>query len=51
MYSLNYSAKDGWTLWGDSNLGPIIMMNGTFKDCWNIRMSKELRKKGVYKPL
>lgn len=50
MYSLNWSAKDGWTLWVDSNLGPIILMNGTFKDCWNIRMSKELRKKGVYKP-
>lgn len=50
MYSLNYSAKDGWTLWADSNLGPIILMNGTFKDCWNILMSKELRKKGVYKP-
>lgn len=31
MYSLNYSTKDGWTLWVDSNLGPIILMNGTFK--------------------
>lgn len=50
MYSLNYSTKDGGTLWVDSNLGPIIMMRGCFKDCWNMRATIALRKKGVYKP-
>lgn len=50
MYTLNYSAKDGWTLWADSNLAPIILMNGTFTDCWNMRVNIALREKGVYKP-
>lgn len=50
MYNLNYSAKDGWTLWADTNLGPILIKQGTFSHCWNTRMMYELRKKGVYKP-
>lgn len=50
MYSLNYSAKDGWTLWTDTNLGPVLIKQGSFKECWNMRTSLELRKKGVYNP-
>lgn len=50
MYSLNYSTKDGWTLWADSNLGFILIEQGSFRRCWNIRILKELRRKGVYKP-
>lgn len=50
MYSLNYSAKDGWTLWVDSNLGPILIKQGSFRNCWNLRAIMALRKKGVYMP-
>ena len=50
MYSLNYSAKDSWTLWVDTNIGPILIKQGSFKHCWSMRAMLELRKKGVYKP-
>lgn len=50
MYSLNYNSKDGWTLWADTILGPILINQGSFRHCWNMRMSHELRKKGVYIP-
>ena len=50
MYSLNWSAKDGWTLWADTNLGPVLMKQGSFKYCWNFVKLMELRKKGVYMP-
>lgn len=50
MYSLNYSAKYGWSLWADSNLGPILIKQGSFKYCWNMRTFLALKKKGVYKP-
>lgn len=50
MYSLNYTAKDGWTLWMDTNLGYIIVKQGSFKHCWNFVKLRELRKKGVYIP-
>ena len=50
MYSLNYSAKDGWTLWVDTNLGPVLIDKGWFRHCWITRELLELRKKGVYKP-
>lgn len=51
MYSLNYNAKDGWTLWADTNLGPLLVNQGSFRHCWNFRTMMELRKNGVYKPL
>ena len=50
MYSLNYSAKHGWTLWADTNLGPIIIKQGSFRHCWDARVMHELRRKGVYMP-
>ena len=50
MYSLNYSSKYGWTLWADTNLGPLLINQGSFGHCWNMRTMLELRKKGVYKP-
>lgn len=50
MYSLNFSAKYGWTLWVDTNLAPVLITRGHFKHCWNVRLMIELRKKGVYKP-
>lgn len=50
MYSLNYSAKNGWTLWADANLGYILIKQGEFRHCWNMRAILALRKKGVYKP-
>lgn len=50
MYSLNYSAKNGWTLWADTNLGPLLVNQGSFSNCWNFRTMMELRRKGVYKP-
>ena len=50
MYSLNYNVKDGWTLWADTNLGPLLITQGEFGYCWNIRTMLELRRKGVYKP-
>lgn len=37
MYSLNYSAKDGWTLWADTNLGHLLVNQGSFRHCWNFR--------------
>lgn len=51
MYSLNYSAKDVWTLWVDTKLGPVLIAKGMFRDCWIARELLELRKKGVYKAL
>lgn len=50
MYSLNFSAKNGWTLWVNTNLAPVLITRGSFKHCWNVRLMIELRKKGVYKP-
>lgn len=50
MYSFNYSAKDGWTLWVDTKLGPVLIDKGTFRRCWITRKLLELRKKGVYEP-
>ena len=50
MYSLNYNAKDGWTLWADTNLGPLLINQGEFRYCWNMRTMLELRRNGVYKP-
>lgn len=49
MYSLNYSAKSGWTLCVDTNLGPIIIKQGTFRNCWNMRVILVFKKNGVYK--
>lgn len=49
MYSLNYSAKYGWTLWVDTNRGQLLINHGSFRHCWNIRMMMELRRKGIYK--
>lgn len=50
MYSLNYHAKNGWTLWVDTNLGPVLIKQGSFRHCWNMRAILAIRKKGVYKP-
>ena len=50
MYSLNYNAKDGWMLWADTNLGPLLVNQGSFRHCWNMRTMLELRRNGVYKP-
>lgn len=47
MYSLTYSAKYGWSLWVDSNIGPMLIKQGSFKYCWNMRTFLALRKKGV----
>lgn len=37
-----------WSLWVDTDLGPVPVKVGTFKECWQERMKRYTRKIGVY---
>lgn len=37
-----------WSLWVETELGPIPVKVGTFKECWQERMRLYNREKGVY---
>lgn len=37
-----------WELWVDTDLGAIPVKVGTFKECWQERMKRYNRKRGVY---
>lgn len=37
-----------WALWVDTDLGVIPVKVGTFKECWQERMKRYNRERGVY---
>ena len=39
---------DIWSLWVDTEFGAIPVKVGTFKECWEERMRRYNRERGVY---
>ena len=39
---------DIWSLWVDTDLGPVPVKVGTFKECWVERVKRYNRERGVY---
>ena len=44
----NSTSSQLWSLWVDTDFGPIPVKVGTFKECWQERMKRYNRERCVY---